>query len=455
MDPCLLELRGYGVSFGDRVILKDIDLCLPDRGMTVLMGPSGTGKSTLLRTLAGCNDASGSMKVAGTALYRREPLGRVDRPAMVLQKPRLIRATLRENLIHELPERESLQLCQQRDLVARMLTSAGLEYLVEALDRCVIDLTAGEKRLVALLRTAAANPKMLFVDEPTVGVTEEEAEQILACLAREAKRRAVVTVLHNQQHARALGGNTVLLAGGSIIESRATEAFFSEPRTALGRDFVRTGSCCAPSPAADDRYLDEAWRGAPETAIAAHEPPPVTAAQASRQIRSDAFGPRNFLWLQQGRLAGTARPGLVLDLALDLASLQRVGISVLVSLESEVAPVSAEHLEPFGIRGLAFPIDDMKAPDLEDAANFCARISSLLDDGEAVALHCKAGLGRTGTMLAACLVWQGSTAADALARAREVEPRWVQSREQKDFLREFEKFVAVNPTGRAPASMLA
>jgi atypical dual specificity phosphatase len=463
MGEIILDLSGYTVSFSGKTILKNIDLRIPDRGMTVLMGPSGTGKSTLLRTLAGVNDASSSIAVSGQSRYRGVELGLSDRPAIVMQKTRLMRATLRENLVSELPERESLLLSQQRDLAVRMLDSAGLSHLADSLDRCVIDVPVGDQRLVAILRTVAANPKMLLVDEPTAGIASEQAERILAYLAEQAKKRAVVTVLHNQQHARQLGGTTVLLAGGHVVEIQPTENFLKTPLTVLGRDFIRTGSCCAPSPDVasedlDEEYLRDLEHIIRRTETGRSEPvePSVPSAHTEgRAVRSDAFGPRGFLWLRKGQLAGTPRPGLIQDLELDLAALQRVGVSVLVSLESEVPRMPIPMLERFGIKGFYLPIPDMEAPSLEAAAVLCDAIARLVDAGEAVALHCKAGLGRTGTMLVACLVWKGMSAMDALAEARRIEPRWVQSQEQVEFVRQFEKFTMTTAAVSSPAYMLA
>jgi atypical dual specificity phosphatase len=88
-----------------------------------------------------------------------------------------------------------------------------------------------------------------------------------------------------------------------------------------------------------------------------------------------------------------------------------------------------------------FPIDDMGSPNIEDAKKLCYRISRLLQKDEVVAMHCKAGLGRTGTMLAAMLIWDGLSALEALESTRRIEPRWVQSDDQIVFLEEFENSV--------------
>src|SRR5690606_32154863 len=105
---------------------------------------------------------------------------------------------------------------------------------------------------------------------------------------------------------------------------------------------------------------------------------------------SEALGPRGFAWLLPGRLAGTPRPGVVGDVDYDLTALRRVGVSALVSLTRQ--PLAAQDLERANLRAHWYPIPDMGAPTLDQAMEICRCIDRLLGDGEAVAVHCRAGL---------------------------------------------------------------
>src|SRR5690606_5665688 len=86
--PQVLEVEGFGVAFGDRVILAEVNLWLPVRGVTALIGPTGTGKSTLLRSLAGLNDNNPRFRRWGHAAYQGEVVGDGNRPALVQQHAR-------------------------------------------------------------------------------------------------------------------------------------------------------------------------------------------------------------------------------------------------------------------------------------------------------------------------------------------------------------------------------
>lgn len=424
----IFELRCYGVGYADKVVLAEVDLSVPDRGIVVLLGPCGTGKSTLLRTIAGHNNANPSLRTWGEATFLGSPLGSGEMPALVGQSARLMMASVLENIVCNLPERNKLSQHQQRTLAVRMLTGAGVEELAELLDEPVVRLSLARQRHVAIIRAVASGPRLLCLDEPTAGLGDEEAARLIKHLRQEAEKRALIVSVHNQQHARELGGDLVLLAGGRIQERQATGSFFEAPISGPGRDFVRGGTCAVPAPDARPEELDEA--------VAPPPPLPV----AARNYVSDAFGPRGFLWLQRGSLAGTPLPGVFHDINYDLAALRRVGVTRLITLVEQ--PLDDRQLAPFGIRSTWHPVADMAAPSLMESIVVCGQISRLIEDGEVVAVHCLAGLGRTGTVLAAYLIWQGSTALDALNAVRRVEPRWVQSQVQVDFLEKFADTVA-------------
>jgi atypical dual specificity phosphatase len=434
-------LSGFGVAFGDKVVLGSVDLEVPAKGAFVLLGPGGMGKSTLLRTLAGFNAANPSLRTWGQAIYAGKTLDgqSTTGPAMVSQSARLMIASVFENLMSEYPDRQRLTRLQQRELAVELLTQAGLAPCADLLDEPVVRLPLGVQRQIAVARLVATHPVLLFVDEPTTGIGDAEAESLLDYIARESERRAMLVVLHNQQQARRLGGQAALLAGGCIQETAPSGRFFSSPATSAAREFVRNGNCALPAPGAEPGTLDS------------ESPSPATLPEPARRYLKASSGPRGFLWLRNGVLAGTPRPGIVGDLDEDLAALRRMSVTTLVSLTQ--TPMDPVALAAYGIGHIASPILDMAPPTVAQAATLCQRMENLIAQGEVVAVHCRAGLGRTGTILACYLIWEGRSALEALEQVRRVNPQWVQSEEQVRFLEDFARAVANRAlSGKKPAS---
>ena len=198
----LLELNGFGVAFGKKIVLSEITLSIPNQGAFVLLGPSATGKSTLLRTLAGLSTASPSCRIWGEAYYRGSELSEKERPDLVAQSAQLMMSSVLENVVVNLLERNQLTRPMQRELAKRLLKRAGLDELSEKLDEPVVNLTLALQRHLSILRQIVSNPHLLCIDEPTTGLNDMESERLLAYLKEEATRRALLVVLHNQKHAR-------------------------------------------------------------------------------------------------------------------------------------------------------------------------------------------------------------------------------------------------------------
>ena len=137
---------------------------------------------------------------------------------------------------------------------------------------------------------------------------------------------------------------------------------------------------------------------------------------------------------------------MVRDTEEDLDALGRVGVNRLVSLTEQ--PFSAALAACFGMQCASLPVPDMQAPTLAEAQALCRDIDRWLAAGEVVALHCKAGLGRTGTLLAAYWLWQGQgqrSAAHGIERIRRLDAAMIQSPAQTAFLAEFANFLFLRP----------
>jgi hypothetical protein len=243
---------------------------------------------------------------------------------------------------------------------------------------------------------ASGRPTVLL-DEPTrTGEPASHADLAPALVAHRA-RGAVVLVTHDLSLARAVADEVCLLVAGRLHARAPAAEFFDRPPSELARRFLDQGNCWPP-PA----------------------PPPL---------------PPHFHWVWPGRLAGMAWPGLLGDAEAELEAVAAAGVGTLVSLTT--TPFPGERLRPFGLTGRHFPIQDMGAPSVNAAMGLCAELSRAIERDEAVAVHCQGGLGRTGTMLAAMLVWRQTSPADAIEAVRAVCRGYIQSEAQLAFLHRF------------------
>lgn len=239
----------------------------------------------------------------------------------------------------------------------------------------------------------------IFLDETDRAVGEQNAARLAARIREHGVTHAVVLVTHNLSFARSVADHVILLCDGTIVEDGDASSFFNAPRHDLARRFVQQGNC---------------WPGPRRPELPSH-----------------------FHWILPGQLSGMGRPGLLREEEDDLFSIAEHGISLLVSLTEK--PFPPDRLRAFGIAARHFPIDDMGTPTRLAAARLCRAIEKTIEGGGAVAVHCLAGLGRTGTMLAAYLVWKGMRAEDAIGRVRGTITGAIQTAGQARFVREFEE----------------
>ena len=430
-SPCL-AVDGLGAAFGEKVVLAELDFSLESQAVTALMGPVGSGKSTLLRTLAGLNDANPRFRQWGHTSYLGHPVAGANRPRLVQQHARLMMASTLDALTEHRRGQLGLAGSGLRDWASGYVQSMGFPELADLLERPTMELTLVQLRAVAILREACMQPGLLMVDEPSADLDDYSAYLLLDLLREVARTSAVLLVLHSQKHAQMAARHVLLLAGGRIQEARRMEDFLLAPQSAAGLQFVRTGSCALPAPDADPAML------ADDAPIPPPLPPAALAAVAAANPHAvpASRGPNGFAWLVPGRLAGTSMPGVVSPIDHDLALLHQCGITMLITLTER--DIAQEPLARHGLKNLHLPIRDREPPTVAQIQMLLKRMEMLLNKGEVLAVHCLAGIGRTGTVLAAWLVREGLTATEALRRVRLIDHQYVQSAEQEAFLQAYE-----------------
>lgn len=141
--------------------------------------------------------------------------------------------------------------------------------------------------------------------------------------------------------------------------------------------------------------------------------------------------PVHFTWVEKPYLAALGKPRSEEE----LRWLRANGVDVLISLTEEPPP--RRLINQAGLMLVHLPINDFTAPTQEDLASACDAIQKAKDSGLGAAVHCGAGLGRTGTVLAAWYVHSGMTSTDALRKVRQLRPGSVETPEQEEAIHLF------------------
>jgi atypical dual specificity phosphatase len=434
-----LRVEGLGAAFGEKIILSSVSLRVHEGAITALLGPAGTGKSTLMHMLAGSFEAHPRFRSWGSVEYDGAPLQGEHRPHLVQQDARLMMASVFEAIVEYARPRLRLSPLELRQWCVEHVIAMGFPELAEQLDAPTMGLSAVQQRAVAILREAACAPALLMVDEPTAGLEDYEAYLLIDLLRHvNAAGATILLTVHNQKHARMAARHMILLAGGHVQEAGGMEDFLAAPRSEAGVQFVHTGSCALPAPDADPATLAEGVAAPPplpQEAMSATAPAPAPLAP-NEAAAAQGPGPRGLVWLEPGRIAGTPLPGVVHDIDYDLAALRQCGVTTLITLTERDLPQDA--LQRHGLRNLHLPVRDREPPSMAQIQMLLKRMEVMLQKNEVLAVHCLAGLGRTGTVLAAWLVREGLTATEALRRVRLLDAGYVQSDDQEAFLQQYE-----------------
>ena len=225
---CLVEFKDVTLHFGDKVIFDDLNLAIRSGECLVLLGPSGIGKSTLLRLLLETlRPECGSIYFDGIELTHlaREQLNQIrTRIGMVFQSSALISSLpVSENLA--LPLRELTRKGEKEieAIIEEKLHFVGLE---KAKDLMPSQLSGGMKKRIAVARALVLNPDLILFDEPTTGLDPVAAYHISELIAH-LNRTAAVTILvvtHDLHSAFRIATRIAILDQGRIVEEGSPEA---------------------------------------------------------------------------------------------------------------------------------------------------------------------------------------------------------------------------------------
>jgi L-cystine transport system ATP-binding protein len=255
----MIKVEGLEKSFGSLAVLKGISFAIPQGGVTAVIGPSGGGKSTLLRCVNLLEEPeAGSIEVGGLRLsfgggervHRDDRLRVRRKTGMIFQNFQLFphRTALR-NVMEGLEIVLGWKPEKARERALELLERVGMPDKAEAFPAT---LSGGQQQRVAIARALALSPDILLCDEPTSALDPELAAEVVDVLrALAADGMTMLMATHDLRLAASVAHEVIFLDGGVIAESGTPELIFSRPTEARTRAFVSsiTGAQRVPSSA--------------------------------------------------------------------------------------------------------------------------------------------------------------------------------------------------------------
>jgi polar amino acid transport system ATP-binding protein len=238
----IIEVQGVYKSFGRVQALLDVSLDVHPGEVLFIFGPSGGGKSTLLRCINRLETVDrGTIVVDGVSVTqhpRRLDIDKVrSEVGMVFQLFNLFpHLTTVQNITLAQEKVRKRSPAESKENALRLLERVGLPDKADAYPH---QLSGGQKQRVAIARALAMNPKIMLFDEPTSALDAEmirEVLEVMLDLAREGMTMVVVS--HEMGFAKAAADRMVFLAGGRVVETGATEELYNNPKEERTRMFL-------------------------------------------------------------------------------------------------------------------------------------------------------------------------------------------------------------------------
>jgi phosphate transport system ATP-binding protein len=246
MDKIVIE--HLSLQYADGIeSLRDISLNIPANAISVLFGPAGGGKSSLLRCLNRLNDLTEVKVVSGKILLDGENIldPKTDlialrrRVGMVFARPVVLPMSIRQNLTYGLELANEKRRSRLDEAVERGLRLSALwDEVKDRLDDPAIALSGGQQQRLCLARVLANQPEVVLLDEPTSGLDPISTSKVEAALQVLKKDYTIILVPHSVQQAARTADYAAFFLQGEMVEAAEGKLLFTRPQKKQTEDYV-------------------------------------------------------------------------------------------------------------------------------------------------------------------------------------------------------------------------
>jgi phosphate transport system ATP-binding protein len=243
-----IEIKNLSLQYSDGTeSLRDICLNIPVNQISVIFGPAGGGKSSLLRVLNRLNDLADVTRMEGDVLLDGESIlnSRTDvialrrRVGMVFARPVVLPMSIRENLTYGLEVAGEKNKIRLEEAVERSLNQAAIwDEVKDRLDDPAVALSGGQQQRLCLARVLALEPEVILLDEPTSGLDPISTSKVEESLQEIKEQYTVILVPHSVQQAARTADHAAFFLQGELVEYAPKKEIFSTPIDQRTADYV-------------------------------------------------------------------------------------------------------------------------------------------------------------------------------------------------------------------------
>ena len=246
-ENIILSAKGLDLWYGPTQALKGVSMDIPEKQVTALIGLSGCGKSTFLKTLDRMNDLVPGIKITGSVQYRGQEIyaPNVDvtwlrkQIGMVFQKPNPFPMSIYDNVAYGPRTHGIKSKSRLDDIVEKSLQGAAIwDEVKDRLKKSALGLSGGQQQRLCIARALAVKPDVLLMDESTSALDPISTSKIEDLAAELKKDYTIVMVTHNMQQAARISDNTAFFLLGELVEFGKTDQVFSMPRDKRTEDYI-------------------------------------------------------------------------------------------------------------------------------------------------------------------------------------------------------------------------